>query len=142
MNIIKVRRDANSPWETIDVLVGPQGEAGYTPVKGVDYFDGKDGKDGLNGKDGKDGLNGKDGKDYVLTDADKREIAGMVEVSGDDVDIDLTDYYTKSEVNNLIPDTSGFTTMSAVEQKGYQTKAQVEALITAAMPASGEEVQY
>jgi hypothetical protein len=133
MNIIKVRRNANSPWETIDVLVGPQGEAGYTPVKGVDYFDGKD---GLNGKDGKDG------KDYVLTEADKREIAGMVEVSGDDVDIDLTDYYTKSEVDGLIPDTSGFTTMSAVEQKGYQTKAQVEALITAAMPASGEEVQY
>ena len=33
---------------------------GYTPVKGVDYFDGKDGKDGT---------------DYVLTDSDKSEIA-------------------------------------------------------------------
>ena len=31
---------------------------------------------------GKDGADGKDGMDYVLTDADKREIAGMVEVSG------------------------------------------------------------
>jgi hypothetical protein len=84
-------------------LRGPKGEDGYTPVKGVDYFDGqpgKDGKDGTNGKDGVDGYtpvkgvdyfdgadgapgkDGVDGKDYVLTDADKREIAGMVEVTG------------------------------------------------------------
>lgn len=40
-----------------------------TPVKGKDYFDGKDGKNGRNGKDGKDGarglrgLSGRDGKD-------------------------------------------------------------------------------
>lgn len=40
-----------------------------TPVKGKDYFDGKDGKNGRDGKDGKDGarglrgLSGKDGKD-------------------------------------------------------------------------------
>ena len=68
---------------------------GYTPVKGVDYFDGEkgdkgdpftyedftpeqlaslkgdkgdkgaDGKDGANGKDGKDGQNGADGKDGI-----------------------------------------------------------------------------
>ncbi len=91
---------------------GPQGEPGYTPVKGVDYFDGKD---GTNGKDGytpikgvdyfdgepgpegkpgepgmtgatgpagKDGKDGVDGKDYVLTEADKREISGMIEIPG------------------------------------------------------------
>lgn len=70
---------------------GPKGEDGYTPVKGVDYFDGapgKDGADGAPGKDGKDGepgpagKDGENGKDYVLTEADKQEIAGMVEVSG------------------------------------------------------------
>jgi hypothetical protein len=33
------------------------------------------GKDGVDGKDGQDGV---DGKDYVLTEADKEEIAGMV----------------------------------------------------------------
>lgn len=44
-----------------------KGKDGYTPRKGIDYFDGqhgKDGKDGANGKDGvngKDGINGKDG---------------------------------------------------------------------------------
>lgn len=42
---------------------GKDGKDGYTPVKGVDYFDGKDGK------------NGENGEDYVLTEADKQEIA-------------------------------------------------------------------
>ncbi|MBO5700897.1 MAG: hypothetical protein J6S71_00500 [Clostridia bacterium] len=36
--------------------------------------DGTNGKDGVNGKDGKDG---KDGEDYILTDADKENIAQM-----------------------------------------------------------------
>ena len=39
-----------------------KGEDGYTPVKGVDYFDGVD------------------GKDYILTDNDKKDIALEVEV--------------------------------------------------------------
>lgn len=92
---------------------GPQGEPGipgkdgYTPVKGIDYFDGKDGApgkdgtdgytpqkgvdyfDGAPGADGKDGYTpvkgvdyfdgepGKDGVDYVLTAADKQEIAQL-----------------------------------------------------------------
>lgn len=33
---------------------------GKTPVKGVDYTDGKDGNDGRNGRDGTNGANGKD----------------------------------------------------------------------------------
>lgn len=45
---------------------GADGADGYTPQKGVDYFD------GVNGVDGKDGA---DGQDYVLTEADKTEIA-------------------------------------------------------------------
>ena len=63
----------------IELTPGPAGKDGYTPVKGVDYFDGQPGKDG---KDGVDGAPGADGKDYVLTEADKQEIAGMVEVTG------------------------------------------------------------
>jgi hypothetical protein len=73
---------------------GEPGKDGYTPIKGVDYFDGKDGepgKDGytpvkgveyFDGVDGAPGKDGEDGKDYVLTEEDKAEIAGMVEVSG------------------------------------------------------------
>lgn len=50
---------------------GKDGKDGYTPVKGVDYFDGINGKDGVDGKDGYtpvkgvdyfDGADGKDGR--------------------------------------------------------------------------------
>lgn len=63
---------------------GEKGNDGYTPRKGIDYFDGVDGKNGQNGKDGQDGytpikgkdyFDGENGKDYILTDADKTEIA-------------------------------------------------------------------
>lgn len=46
---------------------------------------------------------------------------------------DLSNYYTKSEVDSKIPDVSGYTTMSAVEDKGYQTAAQVETAINTAL---------
>jgi hypothetical protein len=103
---------------------GQDGKDGYTPIKGVDYFDGKDGKDGAPGKDG---------EDYILTEKDKQEIAGMVEVTGggtesveeihvgtsaptqagiklwvdtdaepSGADVDLSNYYTKTEVDNKI----------------------------------------
>ena len=52
------------------------------------------------GPQGEPGKDGQDGKDYVLTEEDKAEIAGMVDVSG--ADVDLTDYYTKSEVDAAI----------------------------------------
>lgn len=77
---------------------GVDGKDGYTPIKGVDYFDGapgKDGKDGVNGVDGRDGV---DGKDYILTDADKQEIAAMIEGGN----VDLSDYYTKEEIDGLL----------------------------------------
>ena len=65
-------------------------------------------------------------------------------------------YYKKTEVDGLIPDTStfalktdipdvsGFTTMTAVEAKGYQTADQVNTLITTALGAIGvaEEGTY
>lgn len=61
-------KDANGVWHDITAIRGEQGPAGI------------------------------DGKDYILTEADKAEIAGMVEVSGGD----LSDYYTKEEINNLL----------------------------------------
>ena len=114
---------------------GKPGKDGYTPVKGVDYFDGAPGPAGKDGYtpvkgvdyfDGKDGAPGKDGKDYVLTDADKEEIAGMVDLSG--IDVDLSDYYTKDEVATL----------------GYQTAKDVEAAISTALGNIGvaEEGAY
>lgn len=53
---------------------GTNGKDGYTPVKGVDYFDGTNGRDG---KDGEDGYTPVKGKDY-FTDADKQEMVNSV----------------------------------------------------------------
>lgn len=88
--------------------------------------DGEQGPQGEPGPKGEDGADGKDGEDYVLTEEDKAEIAGMVPGA----DVDLTDYYTKSEVAGL----------------GYQTEAQVIALINEyasgePLPAA-EEVEF
>ena len=55
---------------------------------------------------------------------------------------DLSNYYTKSQVEALIPSTTGFITMSAVEAKGYQTAEQVRQIVLDNLPASGEEVYY
>lgn len=53
---------------------GISGQDGYTPVKGVDYFDGKD---GVNGKDGRDGYTPIKGEDY-FTASDKAEMVSAV----------------------------------------------------------------
>ena len=57
MAILRIK-DENDVWIEVPAL---KGDPGYTPIKGVDYFD---------------------GKDYVLTEADKQEIADMIEVPG------------------------------------------------------------
>ena len=70
--------------ETIELTPGPQGPAGPQGEPGKDGAQGPAGKDGVDGKDGEPGAQGEPGADYVLTEADKQEIAGMVEVQGGD----------------------------------------------------------
>ena len=70
-------KDGYTPIKGVDYF---DGKDGYTPQKGVDYFDGKNGEDGytpVKGKDYFDGKDGEPGKDYVLTQSDKEEIAEM-----------------------------------------------------------------
>lgn len=110
---------------------------------------------------GPQGPAGKNGNDYVLTQADKEEIAGMVDVSGG-ADVDLSNYYTKTESDNQfalkteipsveglatetyvdnaitnidIPevDLSSYYTKNEVDSKGYQTAEQVSTAITNAL---------
>ena len=223
MYILKVRENANSPWQLIDVLVGPRGENGHTPVKGVDYFTQEDidfivaevekgnyatveyvdsmienipevdlsnyyTKEQVDTavKNVEVDLTGYATEEYVddaiaqakLNGSDidlsayaKTADLAKVATSGNyndlsnlptipsttglateeyvdnavkNVEVDLSDYYTKSQVEALIPDTSNFTTMSAVEAKGYQTASQVETAINNALSAivDGEEVAY
>ena len=74
---------------------------------------GEQGEKGEPGADGKDGVNG---SDYVLTEADKQEIAGMVEVT----DIDLTGYATEDYVaDNYVPLTGGVLNGSLDATKYY-----------------------
>ena len=103
---------------------------------------GKDGSNGLDGKDGKDGisithtwngtslsitsasgtsemdLQGPAGQDYVLTQDDKTEIAGLV---------DLTNYATTTYVDNAIAN------IEIPDVSGFQTEEQVNTLINQAL---------
>ena len=63
MAILRIQDEKTGEWITIETIQGEPGKDGYTPQKGVDYFDGKDGVDG---------------KDYVLTEEDKQEIVNLV----------------------------------------------------------------
>ena len=51
-------------------IKGDPGEPGYTPIKGVDYFDGQDGQPGRDGQDGAPGQDGQDGVSPTITVAD------------------------------------------------------------------------
>ena len=51
----------------------------------------------------------------------------------------MGNYYSKGEVNGLIPDVSGYTTMGAVEAKGYQNATQVQTLIGTAIAGQTTE---
>ena len=49
--------DGYTPVKGVDYF---DGQDGYTPIKGVDYFDGEDGQDGQNGQDGYTPIKGVD----------------------------------------------------------------------------------
>lgn len=51
----------------------------------------------------------------------------------------MGNYYSKGEVDGLIPDVSGYTTMGAVEAKGYQTETQVQSLVNTAVAGQTTE---
>ena len=87
--------------------IGPQGPQGPIGEKGEQGVQGPQGPQGIQGPIGPQG---EPGQNYILTEADKSEIAGMVVV-----------------------DTSTFATMAQVEAKGYQTAADVNALINTAL---------
>ena len=68
-----IMQEVNERLGMIQLMPGPKGEkgdAGYTPRKGIDYFDGRDGRDGKDGKDGvglrgEKGEDGRDGQDGI-----------------------------------------------------------------------------
>lgn len=79
MSVLKFRDPTTNEWKEITTIVGPAGPQGPA---GKDGSQGPKGDVGERGPVGLQGPRGEDGKDYILTDADKQEIAGMVEVTG------------------------------------------------------------
>lgn len=86
MYILKVRENANSPWQLIDVLVGPRGKDGHTPIKGVDYFTQED-------------------IDFIVAEVEKGNYATVEYVDSmieNIPEVDLSNYYTKEQVDQAI----------------------------------------
>lgn len=73
-----------------------KGEAGYTPIKGVDYFDGKD------GKDGQDGIGGGSGGGLTTEQVKRVKVNNAVDadtVGGKTIDVDRA--YVNQIVGNI-----------------------------------------
>ena len=89
MSVLKFKDPQTGKWKEIYTIAGPQGEPGPA---------------------------GEPGADYVLTDTDKAEIAGMIEVP----EIDATNYYTKTEIDELLANLpSGGGDLPAAEGVGF-----------------------
>ena len=72
-------------------------------------------------------IKGEDGKDYVLTEADKREIADMIAASAvslTDLDTDTSGFALKSEIPTVPTKVSAFE-----NDAGYLTEKQVQKMI-------------
>ena len=125
MSVLRFKDPATNEWKEITTIMGPagpqgpKGEVGPQGPIGPQGPQGIQGEQGPQGPKGDQGPEGPTGADYVLTQDDKTEIAGMV---------DLTGLATEEYVNNAV---------AAIEAKGYQTEAQVNTLITAALDAIG-----
>ena len=70
---------------TATITNGKDGKDGYTPQKGIDYFDGQPGKDGADGAPGEKGDKGDTG------------LAGYTPVKG-------TDYWTDTDKTDMLND--------------------------------------
>ena len=83
---------------------GLQGKTGETGAQGVQGpqgpqgIQGEQGPQGIQGPKGEPGTPGKDGKDYVLTDEDKAEIAGLIDISGGGAQVYSFNYYAGKSI--------------------------------------------
>lgn len=75
MEVLKYRQDANSEWQNIIALVGPQGEPGE---QGAPFTYDMFTEEQLNALKGPAGETGPKGDDYILTEQDKADIANLV----------------------------------------------------------------
>ena len=75
--------DGYTPIKGIDYFDGKDGKDGYTPIKGIDYFDGDKGDTGSQGENGTDGKDGESGVVIGTTLPTDPEVKVFIDVSGD-----------------------------------------------------------
>lgn len=93
-------------------LKGEPGNDGYTPQKGVDYFDGHDGKDGADGSPGQDGVSAThswNGTTLTVTSASgtsSADLKGDTGAAGNDghTPVKGTDYWTAADKAEIVND--------------------------------------
>lgn len=113
IGVLYFKNDLTGKWETFEAIqgaqgiqgeigltgpVGPVGPQGIQGEKGEIGLTGPQGPQGIQGEKGDKGDKGENGKDYILTETDKEEIADLIPVP----EVDLSDYYTKTEINDLL----------------------------------------
>lgn len=86
---------------TSEQLALLKGDPGYTPQKGIDYFDGKDGRDGVDGKDGAPGKDGQDGQDGSPGKDGQNGDPGYTPVRG-------VDYWTAADKQEIFEESNSY----------------------------------
>lgn len=134
MAILRVKNE-NGEWIDVPAIVGPQGEqgpegpAGYTPVKGTDYFTEAD-------------------KTELVADVKAQIIvpSGASEIGYDNTESQIEDVETVQKALDKLFDTAidEIGVENILTDKGYQTEVQVNALISTALGNIGvaEEGSY
>lgn len=125
-----------------DGPAGPAGKDGYTPVKGVDYFDGQPGKDGADGQPGKDGYTPVKGVDYFDGVPGKDGADGKDGVDGDTGPAGYTpvkgvDYFDGKDGKDGETGPAGYTPVKGVD---YYTEAEKAELVQETVDSLQSEV--
>ena len=126
--------DGYTPIKGVDYFDGKDGVDGYTPVKGKDYFDGQNGKDGytpVKGKDYFDGTNGKDGKDGYTPQKgvdyfdgkDGKDGTNGKDGSDGYTPVKGVDYFTEAEVEEIAQEAA-----DKIDTSGFATKEETSQL--------------
>lgn len=114
MSVLKLKDKITGEWQEITTIVGPEGPAGRSPVRGIDYYTYEDRQKII-----------EDVKDEIPT-----PVASEIVYSGDMTGLnnvqDAIDH-----IHNYAIDESYLNNI--LTNAGYQTEAQVNALISTAL---------
>lgn len=140
MAILKIKNE-NGEWIDVPAIVGPAGPAGEQGPAGKDGAQGPKGDQGERGEKGETGAQGIQGPEGPKGDKGDKGDQGETGPAGADgrTPVKGTDYYTDADKAELVADIEAI-----MINKGYQTEAQVNALITTALGNIGiaEEGSY